>query len=576
MALTDGIEIPLGNLKTQLKEAQKEVQALADKFGATSQQAINAAKKAADLKDRIGDAKALTDAFNPDAKFKALSSSLAGVAGGFAAVQGAMALFGAQNKDVEKALLKVQAAMALSQGLNAIGDANDAYKRLSASIKSSTAFKVLDTAATNIATVAQKAFGISVDTTATSFKVLKGAIAATGIGLLVIGIGYLIEKLMSFSNASEEATKKQKEFNEQVAKGAREGLKANEKILDADIKLKLAKAKLRGASEKELYEIEQQGIKDKIELRKRSYETALKSDKDLASNIAEQNAEAQDQLTLNQIEFQTKEQERLKEHNKKLEEERLAAIKKKEENEAKARKAGYEFHKIELENQEKQKEKDKKDAEEQAKADEEFLAAEFEKENKLQEAAQIRTNNIILQKDKEKDAALQAYIQKKEIQLAEIELLYGLVDVIRESGIKNRAIQATAVIAENAAGIGRIIINTQIANAKAVAMSPITGGMPFVAINNISAGLGIVASILATKNALSKLGSGGSAGNAPSMAANGSAPMQPQRPESQMTQLDQTSINALGNQAIKAYVVETDMTTNQQRIKAIQQRARFG
>jgi hypothetical protein len=576
MALTDGIEIPLGNLKTQLKEAQKEVQVLADKFGATSEEAINAAKKAADLKDRIGDAKALTDAFNPDAKFKALSSSLAGVAGGFAAVQGAMALFGAQNKDVEKALLKVQAAMALSQGLNAIGDANDAYKRLSASIKSSTAFKVLDTAATNIATVAQKAFGISVDTTATSFKVLKGAIAATGIGLLVIGIGYLIEKLMSFSNASEEATKKQKEFNEQVAKGAREGLKANEKILDADIKLKLAKAKLRGASEKELYEIEQQGIKDKIELRKRSYETALKSDKDLASNIAEQNAEAQDQLTLNQIEFQTKEQERLKEHNKKLEEERLAAIKKKEENEAKARKAGYEFHKIELENQEKQKEKDKKDAEEQAKADEEFLAAEFEKENKLQEAAQIRTNNIILQKDKEKDAALQAYIQKKEIQLAEIELLYGLVDVIRESGIKNRAIQATAVIAENAAGIGRIIINTQIANAKAVAMSPITGGMPFVAINNISAGLGIVASILATKNALSKLGSGGSAGNAPSMAANGSAPMQPQRPESQMTQLDQTSINALGNQAIKAYVVETDMTTNQQRIKAIQQRARFG
>ena len=141
MALTDGIEIPLGNLKTQLKEAQKEVQVLADKFGATSEEAINAAKKAADLKDGIGDAKSLTDAFNPDAKFKALSSSLAGVAGGFAAVQGAMALFGAQNKDVEKALLKVQAAMALSQGLNAIGDANDAYKRLSASIKSSTKFR---------------------------------------------------------------------------------------------------------------------------------------------------------------------------------------------------------------------------------------------------------------------------------------------------------------------------------------------------------------------------------------------------------------------------------------------------
>jgi len=48
-----------------------------------------AAKRASELKDRIGDAKALTDAFNPDAKFKALTASLSGVAGGFAAAQGA-------------------------------------------------------------------------------------------------------------------------------------------------------------------------------------------------------------------------------------------------------------------------------------------------------------------------------------------------------------------------------------------------------------------------------------------------------------------------------------------------------
>jgi hypothetical protein len=54
------------------------------------------------------------------------------------------------------------------------------------------------------------------------------------------------------------------------------------------------------------------------------------------------------------------------------------------------------------------------------------------------------------------------------------------------------------------------------------------------------------------------------------------APITASQPEAQMTQLNQTSINAIGNQAIKAYVVETDMTTNQQRIKAIQQRARFG
>jgi len=53
------------SLKAQLREAQQEVQALSDKFGATSAQAINAAKRAAELKDAIADAKDLTDATPP-------------------------------------------------------------------------------------------------------------------------------------------------------------------------------------------------------------------------------------------------------------------------------------------------------------------------------------------------------------------------------------------------------------------------------------------------------------------------------------------------------------------------------
>ena len=119
----------LGSLKSQLKEAQAEVTALSDKFGATSKEAIEAAKRAGELKDRIGDAKALTDAFNPDAKFKALTASLSGVAGGFAAVQGAMGLLGAESEDAQKMLLKVQSAMAISQGLQSVGEAVDSNKK---------------------------------------------------------------------------------------------------------------------------------------------------------------------------------------------------------------------------------------------------------------------------------------------------------------------------------------------------------------------------------------------------------------------------------------------------------------
>ena len=57
--LGDAIEETGGSVKSlrgQLKEAVANVATMADKFGATSVEAVNAAKKAAELKDKIGDA----------------------------------------------------------------------------------------------------------------------------------------------------------------------------------------------------------------------------------------------------------------------------------------------------------------------------------------------------------------------------------------------------------------------------------------------------------------------------------------------------------------------------------------
>jgi hypothetical protein len=165
--------------------------------------------------------------------------------------------------------------------------------------------------------------------------------------------------------------------------------------------------------------------------------------------------------------------------------------------------------------------------------------------------------------------------RKASIQTAELDLLVGAANLAKEIFGKSKAVQAASIIAENAAGIGKIIINTNVANAKAAAQFPLTAGQPFVTINTISAALGIASSLAATKKALSGLGAGGSAGSAPNIQQGGSAPMQPQQAEAATTNLSSSTINALGNQAIKAYVVETDVTSNQQRIKAIQQRARF-
>ncbi len=564
----------VGSLKKQLREAQQEVAALSDKFGATSKEAVQAAKRAAELKDRIGDAKALTDAFNPDAKFKALTASLSGVAGGFAAVQGAISLFGTESKDVEKALLKVQSAMALSQGIQAVGESIDSFKQLGAVIQNSTAFIKLNELANKAAAGAMKLFGVAVETTSTGFKVLKGAIAATGIGLLVVAVGEIISAFQSWSSEAERTKAAQDKLNESVSKGAKIGLDSALQSLENQRKIAIAEAKLKGSSEKEIFEIEQSFRKLRGQAQVRYWEEIKNADKEGAIKAREEVAKINTEGKVADLEFQAKEIERKKEEAKKKREAEEAEAKKLEEGKEAARKKGFDFDMLVLDNQEKAREKAKADAEQKAIDDEEYLEKQFEIENQVQEAKIQTTETIIAENKRRTQADLDAYLQKKEIQGAEIDLLFGLSNILREVAGKNRALQAAAIIAENAAGVGRIIVGTQVANAKAIASSPLTAGQPWVTINTISGALGVASSLLATRKALSALGSGGATGDASGLKT--SAPIAPQQqPEAQLTQLNTASINALGNQAIKAYVVETDVTSNQQRIKAIQQRARF-
>lgn len=230
------------SLKAQLKEAQQEVQRLADTYGATSQQAVEAAKRAAELKDRIGDAKALTDAFNPDAKFKALSSSLTGVAGGFSAVTGAMGLMGAESEQVQQLMLKVQSAMALSQGLQALGESKDAFKQLGA-------------VATN------------------ALKGIKTGIAATGIGVLLVAVGTLVAYWDDIKAAVSGVTAEQ----EKLIATEKQGAELAQKKLDG-FALEEKAMKLAGKSEQEINKLRQQRLKTAV-LEQEQYIAAMKQKK---------------------------------------------------------------------------------------------------------------------------------------------------------------------------------------------------------------------------------------------------------------------------------------------------------
>jgi hypothetical protein len=180
-------------LKQQYKEAVVELQKVSAAYGETSDEAVAAAKAAAELKDQIGFTNDLINSFNPDAKFDALSKSFGGVLDGFSAVQGAMGLVGVESAAVEETMLKVQSAMALSQGFQGLMEAKDSFKQLGTvakdTFKSLSSESSLAGKATSALGPVWKAVGLSGKT---ALSGIRAGIAATGIGLLVVALGAVV------------------------------------------------------------------------------------------------------------------------------------------------------------------------------------------------------------------------------------------------------------------------------------------------------------------------------------------------------------------------------------------------
>lgn len=156
---------------------------------------------------------------------------------------------------------------------------------------------------------------------------------------------------------------------------------------------------------------------------------------------------------------------------------------------------------------------------------------------------------------------------KLAIQNANLDNVAKGISLLQGLGIKNKAIQKGLIIAENAAGIAKTIINTMAANAKALTLGPVLAP-PTIAANNISAVIGVAGSIAATAKALSALGGGGDAsgggGGAASIPQGASATPQVGFQTSAENQIGTTIANNTNAQPpIQAYVVANEVTTAQ-------------
>jgi hypothetical protein len=202
-------------LKKQLKEATLELQNARAKFGELSTEAVDAAKKVAGIRDSIEDANEQAQLFDPGKRFQALTSAASLAAGAVGAVQGAMGLFGAESEDVQKALLKVQSAMALSQGLSQLADLGKVTDQLKSSFKgligttaqktaataTDTASVVANTGANTAQAAATTASSLASRAAAVSLKVLRGAMISLGIPALIIGLIAVVQNFGAIKDA---------------------------------------------------------------------------------------------------------------------------------------------------------------------------------------------------------------------------------------------------------------------------------------------------------------------------------------------------------------------------------------
>ena len=205
MAIKSTVELEVKSnvkgFKGELRQLTLEAQNAVKEFGAFSPEAVKAEKRVAELRDRIEDFNDRVKAVNPD-KFAQVQTVVQGVARGFQAAQGAIALFGNESKDLEKTLIKLQGAMALADGLEGLGKIQQQFTAIFSSV---------------------------VDGAKKAFAAIKAGIGSTGIGLLVIALGSIVAywdeikyAIMGVSEETKKAKAEQDAYNKSIKELNRE------------------------------------------------------------------------------------------------------------------------------------------------------------------------------------------------------------------------------------------------------------------------------------------------------------------------------------------------------------------
>ena len=180
------------SMKAELRELQMALQQMEASGDTSSKQFIEMSVRAGELKDQIGDTAQQIRILSSDTKHvDALISGVTGLVGAFTAVQGATALFGAENEELNEALLKVNGAMAILQGLQAVQETLNKDSAFSVIFMRNA--RVAETTAIAGQTTALGANTVAMTASTLATKAFSFALNTIGIGLIITAIALLVE-----------------------------------------------------------------------------------------------------------------------------------------------------------------------------------------------------------------------------------------------------------------------------------------------------------------------------------------------------------------------------------------------
>ena len=564
-----------------------------------------------------------------------LGGALQGVTSAFAGVQGAMALTGNQSEELEQALLKVQGAMALAEGVRGIREGAVAFKAMGTSAK-------------------------------IALSGIRTGIAATGIGVLLLALGAVVAYWDDITSAISGVSSEQEKLNAQaqanldIQQQKLDSIGGQENILKLQGKSERDILKMKIAQTDEVIKATENQIAQN-DITAKAQIAASQRNRDILSGIIKfiqaplsillstidsvGDALGQDFGLAKGLDNLINKGASLifnpEGEKKKAEETRKESLKALEK--LKNDKAGYQISINNIDKQAakdaaaKQKETDDKNiqlAKEKADALERIRQGEIdtEAERRAEELKQVKKQYAELiaeaekyyglnsekvlslkeaQRTKEKE--LQAKFDAEDAERKKVEDEKNKADAEKQieieravtdaklalqnqaldtaaNGIgllkslfeKNKGLQKAALIAESAIGISKIVINTQAANAAAkLKYALLPGGQALaateIALNKVGAGIGIAANLAATAKGLASLGGGSAQSGNANLGGAGGSTSTPQFNvvgNSGVNQIAQT----LGReqQPVQAYVVANNVTTAQSLDRNIIQNASLG